>query len=75
MWGAKSDEAFVEMRAEKSKMADPVAREAKVKEIAKYICDTAQALHAYTIPSVFAYSSKLPGITSTKSFELQIPTE
>jgi peptide/nickel transport system substrate-binding protein len=75
MWGAKSDPDFVDMRSAKSVITDPVAREAKVKEIAEYICDSAQALHAYTIPSVFAYSSDLPAISATKSFELQIPTE
>ena len=70
-----ADPDFVDMRSAKSVITDPVAREAKVKEIAEYICDSAQSLHAYTIPSVFAYSSDLPAISATKSFELQIPTE
>jgi len=75
MWGAKSDQSFADMRDAKSVITDPVTREAKVKEIAAYICDEAQALHAYTIPNVFAYSSDMPAISASKSFELQIPTE
>ena len=75
MWGAKSDQKFADMRDAKSVITDPVTREAKVKEIAAYICDEAQALHAYTIPNVFAYSSDMPAISASKSFELQIPTE
>ena len=75
MWGAASDPSFADMRTAKGVITDPVAREAKVKEIAAYICDEAQALHAYTIPNVFAYSSDMPSISASKSFELQIPTE
>ena len=75
MWGAASDPSFADMRTAKGVITDPVTREAKVKEIAAYICDEAQALHAYTIPNVFAYSSDMPSISASKSFELQIPTE
>ena len=75
MWGAASDPSFADMRTAKGVITDPVTREAKVKEIAAYICDEAQALHAYTIPNVFAYSSDMPAISASKSFELQIPTE
>lgn len=75
MWGAASSQEFFDMRAAKAQITDTATREAEVKRIAAHICDEAQALHAYTIPSVLSLNSELPGITATKSFELQIPTQ
>ena len=79
MWGPVGDSSpdpeFLEMRAAKSVIADPVEREAVVKDIAEYICDNAQALHAYTIPALYALSPGLPELTFSKSFEIFIPTE
>ncbi len=75
MWGAASSQEFFDMRAAKAQITDTATREAEVKRIAAYICDEAQALHAYTIPSVLSLNSELPAITATKSFELQIPTQ
>ncbi|MDP6063224.1 MAG: ABC transporter substrate-binding protein [SAR202 cluster bacterium] len=75
MWGAAADPKFVEMRDAKSLITDPVAREKAVLEISEYICDEAQAIHAYTIPNVFAISPDMPLITASKSFELRIPSE
>ena len=75
MWGAASSQEFFDMRAAKAEITDTAEREAEVKRIAAHICDEAQALHAYTIPSVLSLNSELPAITATKSFELQIPTE
>ncbi|MDE0143043.1 MAG: ABC transporter substrate-binding protein [Caldilineaceae bacterium] len=79
MWGpvgdSSPDPAFLDMRAAKSVIVDPVEREAVVKDIAEYICDNAQALHAYTIPALYALSPGLPELTFSKSFEIFIPTE
>ena len=76
MWGnGQADPEFKEIRDAKAQITDPVEREAEVKRIAAKICDDAQALHAYTIPSVLSLNSELPAITATKSFELQIPTQ
>ncbi len=75
MWGAASSQEFFDMRAAKAQITDTATREAEVKRIAAHICDEAQALHAYTIPSVLSLNSELPAITATKSFELQIPTQ
>lgn len=79
MWGpvgdSSPDPAFLEMRAAKSVIVDPVEREAIVKDIAAYICDNAQALHAYTIPALYALSPGLPELSFSKSFEIFIPTE
>ena len=65
MWGPVGDGApdpsFLEMTAAKRTIADPVEREAVVKDIAAYICDNAQALHAYTIPALYALSPGLAG--------------
>ena len=75
MWGTASSQEFFDMRAAKAQITDTATREAEVKRIAAHICDEAQALHAYTIPSVLSLNSELPAITATKSFELQIPTQ
>ena len=79
MWGpvgdASPDPEFLEMRDAKSVIADPVEREAVVRDIAAYICDNAQALHAYTIPALYALSPGLPELSFSKSFEIHIPTE
>ena len=75
MWGAASSQEFFDMRAAKAQITDTATREAEVKRIAAHICDEAQALHAYTIPSVLSLNPDLPEITATKSFELQIPTQ
>ncbi len=76
MWGnGRADPAFKEMVDAKAQITDPVAREAEVKKISAYICDNAQALHAYTIPSVLSFGPSLPAITASKSFELNIPSE
>ena len=54
MWGPVGDDApdpeFLEMTAAKRVIGDPVEREAVVKDIAAYICDNAQALHALHDP-------------------------
>lgn len=79
MWGPVGDSSpdpeFLDMRAAKSVIVDPVEREAVVKDIAEYICDNAQALHAYTIPALYALSPGLPELTFSKSFEIFVPTE
>ena len=76
MWGnGLADPAYKEMRDAKAQITDPVQREAEVKRISEHICEDAQALHAYTIPSVLSYGPDLPAITASKSFELQIPSE
>ncbi len=76
MWGnGQADPAFKEMRDAKATITDRATREAEVKRISAHICDEAQALHAYTIPSVLSYGPDLPAITVSNSFELQIPTQ
>ena len=76
MWGnGLADPAFQEMVQAKNQIADTATREVEVKQIAAHICDEAQALHAYTIPSVLAFGPSLPAITVSNSFELQIPTQ
>ena len=76
MWGnGLADPAFKEMVDAKRVMTDTAAREAEVKRIAAHICDSAQALHAYTIPSVLAFGPNMPAITASISFELKIPSE
>ena len=75
MWGAASSQEFFDMRAAKAQITDTATREAEVKRIAAHICDEAQALHAYTIPSVLSLNPDLPEISATKSFELQIPSQ
>ena len=75
MWGAASDQNFADIRTAKNLISNTAEREAEVKRIAEYICDEAQALHAYTIPSVIAFGPSLPAITVSNSFELQIPTQ
>ncbi|MCY4528854.1 MAG: ABC transporter substrate-binding protein [Chloroflexi bacterium] len=76
MWGdGQADPAFKEMRDAKAMITDPVAREAEVKRIAEQICENAQALHAYTIPSVLSFGPSLPDISASKSFELKIPSQ
>ena len=76
MWGnGLADPAFRDMIQAKNQIADTATREVEVKQIAAHICDEAQALHAYTIPSVLAFGPSLPAITVSNSFELQIPTQ
>ena len=76
MWGnGQADPAFKEMRDAKAQITDTAAREAEVKSLAAYICDNAQALHAYTIPSVLSFGPDMPAITASKSFELSIPSQ
>ena len=76
MWGnGLAAPAFQEMVQAKNQIADTATREVEVKQIAAHICDEAQALHAYTIPSVLAFGPSLPAITVSNSFELQIPTQ
>lgn len=76
MWGnGQADPEFKEIRDAKAQITDTATREAEVKKIAAKICDDAQALHAYTIPSVLSLNPDLPAITATKSFELQIPSQ
>ena len=76
MWGnGLADPAFRDMIQAKNQIADTATREVEVKQIAAHICDEAQALHAYTIPSVLAFGSSLPAITVSNSFELKIPTQ
>ena len=75
MWGAASDQNFADIRTAKNLISNTADREAEVKRIAEYICDEAQALHAYTIPSVIAFGPSLPAITVSNSFELKIPTQ
>ena len=76
MWGnGLADPGYKEMRDAKAQITDPVQREAEVKRISEHICEDAQALHAYTIPSVLSYGPDLPEITASKSFELKIPSE
>ena len=75
MWGAASDQNFADIRTAKNLISNTAEREAEVKRIAEYICDEAQALHAYTIPSVIAFGPSLPAITVSNSFELHIPTQ
>ena len=79
MWGPVGDDApdpeFLEMTAAKRVIGDPVEREAVVKDIAAYICDNAQALHAYTIPALYALSPNLPELTFSRSFEIIVPSE
>ena len=76
MWGnGLADPAFQEMVQAKNQIADTATREVEVKQIAANICDEAQALHAYTIPSVLAFGPSLPAITVSNSFELKIPTQ
>ena len=79
MWGPVGDTSpdpeFLEMTAAKRVIGDPVEREAVVKDIAAYICDNAQALHAYTIPALYALSPNLPELAFSKSFEILVPSE
>ena len=79
MWGALAenppDPEFNEMVAAKRTIVDPVEREAVVKDIAAYICENAQAVHAYTIPALYALSPNLPELTFSKSFEVFVPSE
>ena len=76
MWGnGLADPAFQEMVQAKNQIADTATREVEVKQIAANICNEAQALHAYTIPSVLAFGPSLPAITVSNSFELKIPTQ
>ena len=79
MWGpvgdTAPDPAFLEMGAEKRTIADPVVREQVVKDIAAYICENAQAVHAYTIPALYALAPNLPELSFSRSFEIFIPTE
>ncbi len=76
MWGnGLADPDFQATVVAKNKIADTALREAEVKRIAAQICDDAQALHAYTIPSVIAFGSDLPAITVSNSFELKIPSQ
>ena len=76
MWGnGLAAPAFQEMVQAKNQIADTATREVEVKQIAAHICDEAQALHAYTIPSVLAFGPSLPAITVSNSFELQIPPQ
>ena len=76
MWGnGLADPDFADVLAAKRVMTDTAAREVEVKRIAAHICDNAQALHAYTIPSVLAFGSNMPAVTATISFELKIPSE
>ena len=79
MWGPVAeglpDEEFDAMVAAKRTIVDPVEREAVVKDIAAYICENAQALHAYTIPALYALSPNLPELTFSRSFEIIVPSE
>ncbi|MCY4092014.1 MAG: ABC transporter substrate-binding protein [Caldilineaceae bacterium] len=79
MWGPVGDTApdpdFLEMAAAKRTIGDPVEREQVVKDIAAYICDNAQAVHAYTIPALYALAPNLPELSFSRSFEILIPTE
>ena len=79
MWGpvgdTAPDPAFLEMAAAKRTIGDPVEREQVVKDIAAYICDNAQAVHAYTIPALYALAPNLPELSFSRSFEILIPTE
>ena len=76
MWGnGLADPAFRDMIQAKNQIADTATREVEVKQIAAHICDEAQALHTYTIPSVLVFGPSLPAITVSNSFELQIPTQ
>lgn len=76
MWGnGLADPAFRDMIQAKNQIADTATREVEVKRIAEHICEDAQAIHAYTIPSVIAFGPSLPSITVSNSFELKIPTE
>lgn len=69
------DPDFIEMVNEKRKLVDAAERERKVREIAAYSCENAQALYAYTIPALYALNTDLPELTFSKSFEMFIPSE
>ncbi|MEM7030949.1 MAG: aminotransferase class V-fold PLP-dependent enzyme [Chloroflexota bacterium] len=79
MWGSAAenppDPEFIEMVNKKRTIVDPVEREAVVKDIAAYICDNAQAIHAYTIPALYALSPNVPELSFNRSFQMSIPSE
>ena len=79
MWGSTADgpadEVFNDLTAAKRMIVDPVEREAVVRDISAYICENAQALHAYTIPGLYALAPNLPELSFSRSFEILVPSE